>query len=90
MNVLYEICVVILSGGLGLVLFRLLKPKSVSTENQAVIVKIEDKQKQNDELAKQILAAMGKSKEEIAKLEEEKNKDVTKQALDDFFNNRKH
>lgn len=90
MDVLFEICVVILSGGLGLVLFRLLKPKSVSTENQAVIVKIEDKSKQNDQIAAEIAKSLEAAQDKIKALEEEKKKDITKESLDDFFNNRKH
>lgn len=89
METLLEICVAILSGGLGVVLFRLLKPKTVSKENQAVIVKVEEKAKENENLAKQIAAELTKAQDQIQELEKEKNKDVSNKDVDDFFNNRK-
>jgi uncharacterized protein (UPF0332 family) len=86
MDVLIELAVAICSGAAGILLFRFLKPKS----NQQVIVQVEEKQKENDKLAEEISQVLKNAQEQMKEIEKEKNKDVTNQEVDDFYNNRKH
>lgn len=88
MELLIELGIAIVSGALGVVLFRFLKPKNVAKENQAVIVKVEERKKENDNLAGQILDELLKAKAEQDKLNKEADKPVTNKEVDDFFNNR--
>lgn len=90
METLIEIAVAIVCGGLGVFIFRILNPKSSVRENQQVIVKIEEKDKENEALLKKIEENMESSNKKQEELEKEKNKDLSQEQLEDFFNNRKH
>lgn len=89
MDTLLEIIVAIISGGAGILLFRFLKPKDITKQTQEVIVKVEEKQKENDKLAEEISQILQGASDKIQELEKEKNKDVSNKEVDDFFNNRK-
>lgn len=88
MDTLIELAVAIISGGLGVVLFRLLKPKNVAKENQAVIVKVEEREKENDKLAEEISQILDQARKDRDALDKEAEKPVSNQEVDDFFNNR--
>jgi hypothetical protein len=89
MQTLIEIAVALISGGLGVLLFRLLNPRTSVKENQQVIVKVNDIEDKNKELLKQIQDNLNAANKKNDELEKEKNKDVTKEQLEDFFNTRK-
>lgn len=88
MDTLLEIVVGILGFGGAVVLFRLLKPKDITKQNQIVIAKVEDKDKENAKLAADLQKMMQDARAKVEALEKEKNKKVTEQETEDFFNNR--
>jgi hypothetical protein len=88
MDTLLELAIGVLGFAGGIVLFRLFKPKSIAKENQIVIAKVEDKEKENEKLANEILKSMESAAKKVAELEKEKNKEVTEKETEDFFNNR--
>lgn len=89
MEQLLEIAVFIVGGGIGVVLFRFLKPKDIAKQNNEVIVKVEEKKKEIADLNKRIADQTTSAKQEIEEIEKEKQKDPSNQELSDFFNNRK-
>lgn len=89
MDTLIELMVAIVCGGLGVVLFRFLKPESASKANASVVVKVGEKEKENEELLKQIQANLDAVKKRDEEFEKDKKKDVSKEEMEKFFNNRK-
>lgn len=88
MENLVDIAVALIGGGLAVFLFRVLNPKA-SKENQAVIVKVNELGSTNEILMKQAEENMRIAKEKADALEKEKNKEVSKEELEEFFNKRK-
>lgn len=88
MDTILELAVGILGFAGAIVAFRLLKPKSVAKENQAVIVKVDNLEKKNEDVLKELASIVENANKQAAELEKEKNKKLTEQETEDFFNNR--
>lgn len=89
MDQLIEIGAFIVCGGLGVVLLRFLKPKDIAKQNSEVIVKIEEKQKEVEQIKQQIETNKAEAQTKIDEIEVEKNKDLSVDELADFFEKRK-
>lgn len=88
MDTIIEIAVGILGFGGAVMLFRLLKPKSVAKQNEAVIVKVNDLDKENAEALEIMQKILKTADDKAAELEKEKAKKLTEEETAEFFNNR--
>lgn len=89
MDQIYQIIAFFVTGGLGLVLFNLIKPNKSSKQNQDVVKTVEEKQKENAELAQKISDSLKDVNKQINDLEKDKQRDLTPEELADWFNKRK-
>jgi hypothetical protein len=89
METLIELAVAIVSGAVGVILFRLLKSDKTSADNKNVVISVEEKQKKNEELAAKIAQELQDVNKKLEEFEVEKKKDVSPEETADFFNKRK-
>lgn len=89
MDTLIEIAAFLVSGGIGVFLYRILRSNTSIKENQQVTIEVDEIAKKNDEFLKAVENNLNAAKKKTDELEKEKNKDQTNQQLEDFFNQRK-
>lgn len=88
MDNLIEVAVAIVSGVLGVFLFRFFKP-NVKKQNTEVLIKVDKLEKDNKELETKIEENKTNAQKQSDELEKEKDKDLSVDGLADYFNNRK-